>query len=303
MCGSSFSQCPHDGDCPIFNDTKSYCHFSQRGNNVCFSLSPSSPCLTLLVLPPVRSPPFLRHTKHTTRGEDDAKFSYVVIRRGERPVGVPPPVPRATKTGAELEVNAPAPERPTGRLPEVDGRFVTPEAVELAWPRIVSPPIKRSGHVVLEVCTAAGSSFSSQRSQLCLMASFNLKPGQMERHNIPKSQGRQEYYDARKSAWGDSFPHAPKNGATLAPMGKEVSIKDKFGEGKSKVRSKKEERSAKWIREELVPKSGKRMGKILKREKALADAAAAEEEDGDDGGQVKEFELEFGKDGELKIVN
>ena len=28
---------------------------------------------------------------------------------------------------------------------------------------------------------------------------------------IPKSQGKQPYYDARKSGWGDIFPHEPKN--------------------------------------------------------------------------------------------
>jgi len=28
---------------------------------------------------------------------------------------------------------------------------------------------------------------------------------------IPKSQGKQPYYDARKSEWGDIFPHEPKN--------------------------------------------------------------------------------------------
>ena len=31
------------------------------------------------------------------------------------------------------------------------------------------------------------------------------------RLTIPKSQGKQAYYDARKSDWGDIFPHAPKN--------------------------------------------------------------------------------------------
>lgn len=35
--------------------------------------------------------------------------------------------------------------------------------------------------------------------------------GKIMRHTIPKSQGKQAYYDARKSEWGDSFPHAPKN--------------------------------------------------------------------------------------------
>lgn len=31
------------------------------------------------------------------------------------------------------------------------------------------------------------------------------------RLTIPKSQGKQAYYDARKSSWGDIFPHASKN--------------------------------------------------------------------------------------------
>jgi ribosomal protein RSM22 (predicted rRNA methylase) len=31
------------------------------------------------------------------------------------------------------------------------------------------------------------------------------------RLTIPKSQGKQPYYDARKSNWGDLFPHKPKN--------------------------------------------------------------------------------------------
>jgi ribosomal protein RSM22 (predicted rRNA methylase) len=31
------------------------------------------------------------------------------------------------------------------------------------------------------------------------------------RLTFPKSQGKQVYYDARKSAWGDIFPHPSKN--------------------------------------------------------------------------------------------
>lgn len=31
------------------------------------------------------------------------------------------------------------------------------------------------------------------------------------RLTIPKSQGKQSFYDARKSSWGDIFPHPPKN--------------------------------------------------------------------------------------------
>jgi len=31
------------------------------------------------------------------------------------------------------------------------------------------------------------------------------------RLTFPKSQGKQVYYDARKSSWGDIFPHPPRN--------------------------------------------------------------------------------------------
>lgn len=44
------------------------------------------------------------------------------------------------------------------------------------------------------------------------------------RMTIPRSQGKQPYYDARKSGWGDIFPHLPKNPAQerdLAPKLKE----------------------------------------------------------------------------------
>jgi ribosomal protein RSM22 (predicted rRNA methylase) len=49
-------------------------------------------------------------------------------------------------------------------------------------PRLVYPPLKRRGHVTLDVCTPAGK---------------------IERWTVPKSYSRQAYRDARKSNWGD----------------------------------------------------------------------------------------------------
>ena len=49
-------------------------------------------------------------------------------------------------------------------------------------PRLVYPPLKRRGHVTLDVCTPAGN---------------------IERWTVPKSYSRQAYRDARKSNWGD----------------------------------------------------------------------------------------------------
>jgi len=68
-----------------------------------------------------------------------------------------------------------------------------------SWPRIVAPPMKRSGHVVFDVCAASGN---------------------IERFTIPKSQGKQAYSDARKAHWGDLFPHQAKNGIEQRPSRK-----------------------------------------------------------------------------------
>ena len=42
-------------------------------------------------------------------------------------------------------------------------------------------------------------------------AQSHFSSGKIMRITIPKSQGKQPYYDARKSSWGDIFPHEPKN--------------------------------------------------------------------------------------------
>lgn len=63
-------------------------------------------------------------------------------------------------------------------------------AASHAWSRIVVPPLKKDGHVIIDVCAANGH---------------------LERAIIPKSQGKIIYRDARKAMWGDLFPHAPKN--------------------------------------------------------------------------------------------
>jgi ribosomal protein RSM22 (predicted rRNA methylase) len=57
---------------------------------------------------------------------------------------------------------------------------------------------------------------------------------------IPKSQGKQPYYDARKSQWGDLFPHGSKNklvqrfppgpGVVIKGKGQDVSKWKDYGE-------------------------------------------------------------------------
>lgn len=57
--------CPHDQACPLHHSSNPnhFCHFSQR----------------------IERPKFLKETKHADKPEEDSKFSYVVIRRGQRP--------------------------------------------------------------------------------------------------------------------------------------------------------------------------------------------------------------------------
>lgn len=131
-------QCPHDGDCPLHRSTKAFCHFSQR----------------------VKTPAFLRHTKHSTRGEEDAKFSYVVIHRGQRPTPSSRPtafedlLANFEKEEASRSVAEPTSVVVSHSQPAVAEPIDVPR--ELAWPRLVAAPKKRSGHIIMEVCAASG---------------------------------------------------------------------------------------------------------------------------------------------------
>ncbi|KAF8079067.1 mitochondrial small ribosomal subunit Rsm22-domain-containing protein [Lyophyllum atratum] len=195
--------CPHDGACPLHHpgSTRLVCGFSQR----------------------MQRPSFVRKTKHSGVGHEDIEYSYVVIRRGARPL------PTTTYSGRVGEVGRRALDKDASsrapmkelklhsehealagaameEAPAVASEILLAEAktepvsqTELeealrlesySWPRLVFPPLKKSGHIILDSCTAEGK---------------------IMRLTIPKSQGKQAYYDARKSSWGDMFPHSPKN--------------------------------------------------------------------------------------------
>lgn len=194
--------CPHDGACPLYHpgNNRLMCGFEQR----------------------LQRPEFVRKTKHSGVGHEDIGYSYVVIQRGSRPpldsssqnVGKMGPI---AYEEAQKEV-----DRRSGLVlypdthanqEHIQAQEEDIRAAEVAteqqdpptslaniehslrnhayhWPRLVFPPLKRSGHIILDSCTSAGK---------------------IMRVTIPKSQGKQPYYDARKSAWGDIFPHPSKN--------------------------------------------------------------------------------------------
>ncbi|KAJ7070608.1 mitochondrial small ribosomal subunit Rsm22-domain-containing protein [Mycena amicta] len=189
--------CPHDRPCPLHHpgDTKLICGFSQR----------------------LQRPSFVRRTKHSGEGHEDMGYSYVVLRRGSRPTDPGTNFGRVGRVGQSALESAQAPIKELFLHGQVEP--VPLEELELAsdiadiqvaeqepsspaalnaalrleaynWPRLVFPPLKKSGHIILDACTPEGN---------------------LMRMTVPKSQGKQPFYDARKSGWGDIFPHPPKN--------------------------------------------------------------------------------------------
>ena len=133
----------------------------------------------------MQRPPFVRlHQKKSFRlGYEDMQFSYVVIQRGARPERVDTNVGRIGEVGKraikvsktpikELEVHVEGVESalpsPT-EIPDVadPDHGLSSSEIEAQlrieayqWPRLVFPPMKRGGHVILDACTVDGISFS-----------------------------------------------------------------------------------------------------------------------------------------------
>lgn len=216
-------------------------------------------------------------------------YTYVVIRRGPRPeLPTGPKVGRVGNVGlrdtareAQKQVErteARQPRKPgvtpaKDKQPEVENEVdVAAETVALPesdaaaakaleelesnlrvesyhWSRIVFPPVKAHKHIIMDSCTAEGQSFLSSHFYF----TPEPLPGNIMRLTVPKSQGKQEYYDARKSSWGDIFPHQPKNpgvirrvpvsslsgndNASGQDIGKQLKPKEKFHKDAEKLQT------------------------------------------------------------------
>ena len=173
--------CPHEETCP-FVGGRDKCSFSQR----------------------VQRTGFMRKTKHSSKGEEDVNYTYLVIGRGERPSSTPSSTSATSRIFGEIgRVGGIGREelekdllKYSGKteLREVEGgdyemvsladeaeatlaaRKLAEEELDLAgsangqgleaslakeayqWPRVVAPPLKRSGHVILDTCFPDGKS-------------------------------------------------------------------------------------------------------------------------------------------------
>lgn len=174
--GMIVAPCTNHSKCPMYltrglsPGRKDFCHFSQRF---------------------VR-PKFLQHILGATqRNHEDISFSFIAVRRG-----MPPPATgtAASQTGTEQEAQTSDILNPV-RILQGDSataaafagyESASPDSSSrphpLSLPRNILPPLKRKGHVTLDLCTPSGT---------------------IERWVVPRSFSKQAYHDARKARWGD----------------------------------------------------------------------------------------------------
>ncbi|KAJ2644782.1 37S ribosomal protein S22 [Coemansia sp. RSA 1694] len=164
--GECFTVAPLPNDLPDPTiRTPAWIHFSQR----------------------TQRPSFTMLTKHSKSNVEDLRYSYTILRRGTRPLVLSSEPKTEEVVGLAVAEAHPEKYLPTGELRKSTQRLAM-EAYQ--WPRIILPPMKRKGHVVIDVSTVSGK---------------------VERWTFTKTHSKQAYRDARKASWGDLFPHTPKS--------------------------------------------------------------------------------------------
>jgi ribosomal protein RSM22 (predicted rRNA methylase) len=209
--GMIIAPCTNHKGCPMYTipgltrGRKDYCHFTQR----------------------FIRPPFLQKVLGATmRNHEDVKFSYIAVRRSVDSRSPDLQNDKATDQAFEGYEDHDLPESERG-----DG--VDPSDIKFnafSLPRAILPPLKRRGHVTLDLCTPSGT---------------------LERWTVPKSFSRAAYRDARKSKWGDLWalgsktrtvrtPRLGRKGEDGGPGLKVKGIRDgKMGKGGKKVKKNK----------------------------------------------------------------
>ena len=148
----------------------------------------------------------------TDRNHDEVDFSYVSVMKGKDIRGAQPESYEDVGNPWNLQ------KSPSSSPPEA-----FPLTTDL--PRIIYQPLKRRGHVTIDLCTPAGK---------------------IERWTVPKSFGKQAYRDARKSKWGDLWALGAKtqikrNLQLGTRTDKEQMIRDKIADEAAERKERQEE--------------------------------------------------------------
>ncbi|MCJ1274549.1 37S ribosomal protein S22 [Puttea exsequens] len=189
--GIIIAPCTNHGKCPMYLkaenswNRRDYCHFLQRYHRPSFYQ-------------------LARGSK--SKNHEDVAFSYVALQRGVDLRETEHVLQGRSSTALEgFEDQESADEDPNS----VNFNTVVNP---LSFPRIIFAPMKRQGHVILDMCTPQGK---------------------FERWTVPKSFSKQAYRDARKSKWGD-----------LWGLGAKTAIPRKIRVGKEKAQTKRKDVAA-----------------------------------------------------------
>ncbi|KAI6299900.1 hypothetical protein MCOR21_005049 [Pyricularia oryzae] len=171
--GMIIAPCTNHKTCPMYQTPgftfgrRDFCHFSQRF---------------------IRPPFFQKVLGGVHQNHEDVDYSYLAVRRGGGQSAESSSTEATTAGDMDTNTRKSPPGGPwqgkeaTDRAFEGYGKKGEAPPSMLSLPRNILPPLKRTGHVVMDVCTPDGN---------------------IERWTVPKSHGKQAYHDARKARWGD----------------------------------------------------------------------------------------------------
>jgi ribosomal protein RSM22 (predicted rRNA methylase) len=111
--------------------------------------------------------------RRLSNNHQDSRYSFIVFRKGARPTA---------SAGSDINDLVVQSNK---------------------WPRIIGAPMKRTKHVILDLCHSSGD---------------------LQRIVVSKKVGKLMYKDARKSHWGDLWPHEPTG--TVVIKGKDTVESD-----------------------------------------------------------------------------
>ncbi|CAO2657710.1 Nn.00g038360.m01.CDS01 [Neocucurbitaria sp. VM-36] len=173
--GMIIAPCTNHSTCPMYQSPgvsagrKDFCFFSQRY---------------------IRPPYLQRILNAKDKNHEDVQFSYLAVQRGRDQrlsehdiIGKGFSQSEASTAAAfeGHEWNALSSSGPDSEIEEPTMTSVQ-DVNPLTFPRLILPALKRRGHIILDVCTPAGT---------------------LERWTVPRSFSKQAFRDARKARWGD----------------------------------------------------------------------------------------------------
>ncbi|KAI9189780.1 37S ribosomal protein S22 [Blastocladiella emersonii ATCC 22665] len=161
-------------------------------------------------------PPEMQKTKHAKTNLEDVKFTYLVVKK-----------------------SAPS---------------LVPTNSAALWPRVLGPPLKRGGHVLLDVCTPSGNA---------------------ERIVVAKSMGKDAFKAARKLGWGDQWPFGAKAAMPGRGIARSRDDETVVAEDKKKKDGGKQDKTKKLLSGESRRKATRLDEEVLVAAKEPAPAVAA----------------------------